>query len=80
MKDTKKSVGKRVARLRKEAGLTQLKLSEMINIHENNLSSIECGKNGIAMETLMALCEVLDASADYIIWESEYDKLVQIEI
>lgn len=41
MNDLKKSIGKRIARLRNDAGLTQLKLSEMINIHENNLSSID---------------------------------------
>ena len=51
MNDLKKSIGKRIARLRNDAGLTQLKLSEMINIHENNLSSIERGKFGVSMET-----------------------------
>jgi transcriptional regulator with XRE-family HTH domain len=64
----KKSIGKRVARLRNDAGLTQLKLSEMINIHEKNLSSIERGINGLSMETLIALCEVFNISADYILF------------
>lgn len=68
MDDVKKSVGRRIARLRKNAGLTQLKLSEMININEKNLSAIERGKNGVSMETLIALCEVFKISADYILF------------
>lgn len=72
MNISKKSIGKRVARLRKDAGLTQLKLSEMIDIHEKNLSSIERGINGLSMETLIALCEVFNISADYILF-GEYE-------
>lgn len=68
MNITKKSIGKRVTRLRKDAGFTQLKLSEMINIHEKNLSAIERGINGLSMETLIALCEVFNTSADYILF------------
>lgn len=68
MDNIKKSIGRRIARLRKNAGLTQLKLSEMININEKNLSAIERGKNGVSMETLIALCEVFEISADYILF------------
>ena len=68
MDDIKKSVGRRIARLRKNAGLTQLELSAMIDINEKNLSSIERGKNGVSMETLIALCKALKASSDYILF------------
>lgn len=68
MNEVKKSVGKRIARLRNDAGLTQSKLAEMIGIHEKNLSSIELGKYGVSMETLIALCEKLNVSADYILF------------
>lgn len=68
MNISKKSIGKRVARLRKEAGLTQFKLSEMINIHEKNLSAIERGINGLSMDTLIAICEIFNISADYILF------------
>lgn len=62
------SIGGRIARLRKEAGLTQAELSDIININEKNLSSIECGKNGLAMNTLISLCKALNVSADYILF------------
>lgn len=68
MDNTKCCIGNRIARLRKGAGLTQAQLSTMIDINEKNLSSIECGKNGIAMNTLMALCKALNVSADYILF------------
>lgn len=68
MDNIKRSIGHRVACLRKDAGLTQAELSAMIDINEKNLSSIECGKNGIAMNTLIALCKALNASADYILF------------
>lgn len=62
------SIGNRIARLRKSAGLTQAELSALIGINEKNLSAIERGKNGIAMNTLVALCKTLHASADYILF------------
>lgn len=76
MDNIKYSIGKRIARLRKNAGLTQAELSAIIEINEKNLSSIECGKNGIAMNTLIALCKALDISADYILF-GEAAKSVQ---
>ena len=48
MDNIKRSIGYRIAHLRKDSGLTQAELSAMIDINEKNLSSIECGKNGIA--------------------------------
>lgn len=68
MDNINRSIGSRIARLRKNAELTQAELSTIININEKNLSSIERGKNGIAMNTLMALCKALNASADYILF------------
>ena len=68
MDSIKISIGKRIARLRKDAGLTQAELSSKIEINEKNLSSIERGKNGIAMNTLIALCKTLNVSADYILF------------
>ena len=68
MDNIKRSIGNRIARLRKKASLTQAELSAMIDINEKNLSSIERGKNGIAMNTLIALCKALNVSSDYILF------------
>lgn len=68
MDDIKRSMGDRIARLRKNEKLKQSELATMIGINEKNLSSIERGKNGISMSTLMALCKTLNVSADYILF------------
>lgn len=68
MKNIKYYIGCRIIALRKAKKLTQLQLAEAINIHENNLGSIERGENGISMDTLMALSTVLDVDADYILF------------
>lgn len=43
MNDIKKLLGKRIKELRQKQGLSQLQLSELINIDQRNLSHIECG-------------------------------------
>lgn len=68
MNTIKYSIGNRIARLRKNAKLTQAELSDMIDINEKNLSAIERGINGLSMNTLIALCKTLNVSADYILF------------
>ncbi|MCD7780884.1 MAG: helix-turn-helix domain-containing protein [Candidatus Gastranaerophilales bacterium] len=50
--DIKKLLGKRIKECRKEKGLTQEKLAEMIGLGVRNVSKIECGDNFVTAETL----------------------------
>ena len=50
--DNKKLLGKRIKELRKEAGLTQEKLAEMINIETTSLSGIESGRHFPSLPTI----------------------------
>ena len=68
MAHPKYSVGNRILELRKKAGYTQAQLAEYIGIHEKNISAIERGLYGLSMNTLIALCETLGTSADYILF------------
>ncbi len=43
MNNIKELLGLRIKELRKQKGITQEKLAEMINIDQRNLSNIECG-------------------------------------
>lgn len=43
--DIKLLLGKRIKELRKERGITQQQLAELINIDQRNMSAIECGLN-----------------------------------
>ena len=52
MSKLKEKLGKRIKQLRKNAGLTQESLSEIIDIDIPNLSNIERGKRFMTAETL----------------------------
>ena len=57
-------IGKRIAKARKVAGLTQAELSEKIGISEKYLSRIECGKQVSSIVIITRICEELCVSAD----------------
>ncbi len=48
----KKELGKKIKKLRIERGYTQEILSEMVDISQRALSSIEVGENFVTAETL----------------------------
>lgn len=50
--ENKKLLGKRIKELRKEAGLTQEKLAELIEIETTSLSGIESGRHFPSMPTI----------------------------
>lgn len=60
----KKELGKKIKQLRTERGYTQEKLSEMADISQRALSSIEIGENFITAETLDKLLAALDITAE----------------
>lgn len=60
----KKELGKKIKRIRISRGYTQEKLSELINISQKALSSIELGENFVTSDTLDRLLEALDISAE----------------
>lgn len=60
----KKELGKKIKKIRIERGYTQEKLSEMINISQRALSSIEIGENFVSAETLDNLLSVLEITSE----------------
>ena len=60
----KKELGKRIKKLRVLKGYTQEKLSEMANISQKALSSIEIGENFVTAETLDKLINALETTAE----------------
>lgn len=55
----KKEIGRRIKEIRKSRGLSQEKLSEMVDIAQNTLSYIENGDNFFTAETLEKLISTL---------------------
>ena len=45
---------------RKERGISQLKLSEMVNISPNYLNAVENGKNFPSPEVIQKICDTLE--------------------
>ena len=64
--ESAKSVGRRIALLRNEKGLTQAQLSEKLNISRSLIASIESGQKMPDLELWTALALFFGVSTDYI--------------
>jgi transcriptional regulator with XRE-family HTH domain len=58
-------VGIRIMNKRKEHGLSQEQLAELIDISKNHLSSIECGHNLPTVKIVNKICNSIGGSFDY---------------
>lgn len=65
-------IGKRVRQYRKEAGLSQEKLAEMIDISITHMSHIETANTKLSLPVLAALSKALEVSADELIFGVSY--------
>lgn len=61
------TVGQRLARLRKEQGLTQAELAERIGINQTSVSDYETGRLRLSDEMLARVALALKVSADTIL-------------
>ena len=59
--------GKRIKALREVKGYTQECFADEIGMSQKTIASIENGKKGTTIDTLVAMAEVLDTSLDYIV-------------
>ncbi len=59
MSAIEEKLGRRVAVLRKSAGLTQAKLAELIGVQPEHISRFETGARGASLETLANIAEAL---------------------
>ena len=64
-----KDIGDRIVQKRREIGLSQKELAELLNISNNHLSNIENGKAGPSFELFILLCKELKVSSDFIIFD-----------
>jgi transcriptional regulator with XRE-family HTH domain len=60
-------IGVRLARLRKEAGLTQVELAEKLDVPQSMVSDYEREGLRLHAELLIQLCQILKVSADEIL-------------
>ena len=60
------SIGERIAQLRKEAGLSQLQLAELMEVSRQAVSKWETGQMIPDTQKLIHLAEVLDTDVEYL--------------
>ena len=65
-RQTRERIGKRIAALRKLAGMTQDQLADRAGIQRTHLGRIEKGKYAVTLETLQAIAEALWMTIDIV--------------
>ena len=70
------SIGIRIAKRRKEAGIKQNILAEKIGISNNYLSGIERGNEKPSLEILIKICNILHVTPDYLLMGNMYSSTV----
>lgn len=61
-------IGFQIQRAREKAGLTQDKLSELVDLGPKNISSIERGVVGASLSSFKRICQVLAVSSDTLLF------------
>jgi transcriptional regulator with XRE-family HTH domain len=62
-----RAIGERLARLRKERGITQVEMAELLGASQGNVSDYERGEVRLHGELLVKLARILKVSADEIL-------------
>lgn len=78
-----KEIGKRIRSVRMMNNLTQDNLGDMLGITGQAIQKMEAGENMITVNSLMILCEKLDVTPDYILFDkpkTERDVELSFEI
>lgn len=69
-KDYFKVLGARVAQLRKDQGLTQVQLAELLSISQQMVASYEVGRRRIPVSMLQSLAQALSVDLDGLLGEA----------
>ncbi len=62
-----RAIGEQLARLRKERGITQIEMAELLGVSQGNVSDYERGALRLHGELLVRLARILRVSADEIL-------------
>lgn len=73
-------VGQRIAARRKQLGLKQYQVCEMINVNYKYLSNLETGRSAPSLELIMSLCDALDTTPDYLLTGTDKSQITVNDI
>jgi len=57
-------IGKRIAEIRKQRGMTQVQLAERCGMHQGHIARIEQGKYSVGLDTLANIATALQCRLD----------------
>ncbi|MBP3633274.1 MAG: helix-turn-helix transcriptional regulator [Oscillospiraceae bacterium] len=57
-------LGLNIAYYRKERGLSQLQLAELVNVSRTHMSRIETADCAVSLDVVFAICDALDVSPE----------------
>ncbi len=60
-------IGKRIQNRRKQRGLTQEQLADLMNVSIQMISNLERGNKAVRIDNLLSLSKILNVSTDYIL-------------
>lgn len=63
------AIGQRIRRIRKARGLTQEKLSEIVDVTPTHISHIETGVTKLSLPVLVAIADALDVRVDSLLYD-----------
>ena len=68
---TKAEIGRYVASLREEHGLSQQQLADRLDVHKSAISRVEAGERGLAVDELALIADLFGKTADEILRKDE---------
>ena len=77
--EEKETIGRRLARLRKERGYTQAELAELLGLAQSNVSDYERDLFRLNSEVIVQLTEIFDVSADQLLALDEKPKAATVK-
>ena len=76
----------RIRKAREDAGYTRERFAEKLDVSVSYLAELERGRTGVSVKTLIAICNLLGLSADYVLFGNErndnaaiFDKVRRID-
>lgn len=70
----------RIRKAREDAGYTREKFAELLDVSVSYMAEVERGRTGVSVKTLIAICNLLGLSADYVLFGgpcTERDQLIE---
>lgn len=72
--DIRKYIGKRIAEMRKEAGISQVELAAKSDVGHSHIARIELGKYSVGIDTLQKIASAFGKSVDFV--DSEFKEII----